>query len=164
MFLFIILERTLQHVQQFLKEGHLRWDSLGEFLALAVSLEDLGHKNNCPKATVMAHSLNQAITMILEEKKSPSRKVRETDNRGSHFYLALYWAQALSSQEEDKELAQQFHALATHLTKNEEKIAAELIDCQGMPVDIGGYYQPDPIKARNAMRPSATFNRILESH
>lgn len=150
-----------KHVQQFLEEGHLRWDSLGEFLALAVSLEDLGNKTDHADTRVLAEALDAATGMILNEGKSPSRRVNELDNRGSHFYLALYWARALAEQTKSPELGKAFAALAKHLTEQEETILEELNAAQGSPVEIGGYYQPDPNKVAAAMRPSATFNSAL---
>jgi len=150
-----------KHVQQFQEEGYLRWDSLGEFLALAVSLEHLGNTFNNKKAQVLAATLDQANGRFLESNKSPARKVGEIDNRGSHFYIALYWSQALAAQTEDKELQGRFSNLAKVLSENEAKIAGELIGAQGKPVDIGGYYHPDPEKTSRAMRPSATFNAAL---
>jgi isocitrate dehydrogenase len=152
-----------KHVQQFLEEGHLRWDSLGEFLALAVSLEDLGAKTGDAKALVLAETLNEATGQFLDNDKSPSRKVKELDNRGSHFYLALYWAEALASQTKDADLHEQFAPLARQLAENESKIINELNAAQGSPVDIGGYYDPDPDKTDTAMRPSATLNAALNS-
>jgi len=150
-----------KHVQQFLEEGYLRWDSLGEFLALAVSLEHLAITFKNKKAQVLATTLDQANGKFLDSNKSPARKVGEIDNRGSHFYLALYWAQALAAQSEDKELQARFSNLAKVLTDNEAKIAGELIGAQGKPQDIGGYYHSDPEKTSKAMRPSATFNAAL---
>ena len=150
-----------KHVQQFLEEGYLRWDSLGEFLALAVSLEHLAITFKNKKAQVLATTLDQANGKFLESNRSPARKVGEIDNRGSHFYLALYWAQALAAQSEDKELQARFSNLAKVLTDNEAKIAGELIGAQGKPQDIGGYYHSDPEKTSKAMRPSATFNAAL---
>ena len=150
-----------KHVQQFVEEGHLRWDSLGEFLALAVSLEHLGEKYNNKRALVLANALDKATEEFLEKDKSPSRKVNELDNRGSHFYLALYWAQALAEQEEDQELKAHFKEVSSKLQNNEEKILQELIDAQGSPVDIGGYYKPEEEKVTSAMRPSNTLNSIL---
>jgi isocitrate dehydrogenase len=147
-----------KHVQQFVKEGHLRWDSLGEFLALGVSLEDLGIKSGNAKAKRLAETLNQAIGKHLDENKSPSRKVKEIDNRGSHFYLALYWAQALAAAGEPG-----FAELAEQLAAKESTIMDELNAAQGQPVDIGGYYHLDDAKAEAAMRPSATFNELLAS-
>ena len=152
-----------KHVQQFVEEGHLRWDSLGEFLAIAVSLEDLAEKTNNAKAKVLADCLNAAIGRFLDENKSPSRKVNEIDNRGSHFYLALFWAESLAGQSEDSELASHFSGLANTLRENESKIAEELISAQGEPMDLGGYYLPDDEKAAAAMRPSQTFNEALAS-
>ena len=152
-----------KHVQQFLQEGYLRWDSLGEFLALGASLEHLGHKFNNTKAQILAETLDQANARILENNKSPARKVGEIDNRGSHFYLALYWAQALAGQTRDKDIQARFTTLAKTLTDNEAKINAELIAAQGKPVDMGGYYHPDFEKTSKAMRPSATLNAALAS-
>jgi isocitrate dehydrogenase len=150
-----------KHVQQFVKENHLRWDSLGEFLALAVSLEMLADKTGNAKAKVLATTLDRATGTFLEENKSPSRRAGELDNRGSHFYLALYWAGELAAQTEDTELAAAFAPLADALGRDEEQIVGELNGVQGGPVDIGGYYQPDAGKATAAMRPSETFNRAL---
>jgi isocitrate dehydrogenase len=150
-----------KHVQQFQQEGYLRWDSLGEFLALGVSLEHLSQKFNNAKAQVLAETLDQANARILDNNKSPARKVGEIDNRGSHFYLALYWAQALAAQTTDKEVQARFAPLAKALTDNEAKINEELIAAQGKPVDMGGYYHPDFDKTSKAMRPSATFNAAL---
>ncbi len=152
-----------KHVQQFVSEGHLRWDSLGEFLALAVSIEDLAEKTNNGKALVLARALDQANAKFLDTNKSPSRKVNELDNRGSHFYLALYWADALASQSDDSELREKFAPIAKALLSKEATIVDELNDAQGHPVDIGGYYHPDEEKTVNAMRPSATLNAILDS-
>jgi len=152
-----------KHVQQFEKENHLRWDSLGEFLALGVSLEHLSTVFDHAKAQVLADTLDVATSRFLEENKSPSRKVNELDNRGSHFYLALYWAQALAAQEVDDELKARFAPLAEELTANEAKISGELLSSQGVAMDIGGYYRPDPERASQAMRPSDTFNEALAS-
>ena len=152
-----------KHVQQFVAENHLRWDSLGEFLALAASLEHLAEQSNAPRAKVLADALDRATARFLEGNKSPSRKVGEIDNRGSHFYLALYWAQELAKQTEDSELAVRFSGLAATLEEAEERIVAELLEVQGSPVDLGGYYRPDVTKTAAAMRPSATFNRALQS-
>ncbi len=152
-----------KHVQQFQQENCLRWDSLGEFLALGVSLEHLAQTFNNPKAQVLADTLDQAIAKVLDNDKSPARKVGEIDNRGSHFYLALYWAQALATQSKDKEIQARFASLAKTLTKSEAKIDAELIKAQGKPVDMGGYYHPDFNKTSQAMRPSATFNTALKA-
>jgi len=150
-----------KHVQQFVKEGHLRWDSLGEFLALSVSIEDLAQKTGNAKAAILAKALDQANDQFLDSNKSPSRKVKELDNRGSHFYLALYWAQALAKQTEDAELQARFAKVAQQLSDKEQTIVAELNDAQGNPVDIGGYYHPDKTLTAQAMRPSATLNGIL---
>ena len=150
-----------KHVQQFTEEGHLRWDSLGEFLAIAVSLEDLANKTDNKNAQVLADTLNLAIGKFLDENKSPSRKVNEIDNRGSHFYLTLYWAGALAEQTENPDLQSKFLDFARNLRANEEKIAQELLDAQGSAVDLGGYYLPDEEKASAAMRPSKTFNDLL---
>ncbi|MDO8988570.1 MAG: NADP-dependent isocitrate dehydrogenase [Sideroxyarcus sp.] len=152
-----------KHVQQFQEEGYLRWDSLGEFLALGVSLEHLAQTFKNPKAQVLADTLDQANGRILDNNKSPARKVGEIDNRGSHFYLALYWAEALAAQTKDKEIQTRFAPLAKALKDNEAKINAELIAAQGKPVDMGGYYLPDFGKTSRAMRPSATFNAALEA-
>ena len=151
-----------KHVQQFMEEDHLRWDSLGEFLAIGVSLEDLAIKNDNEKAAVLAKTLDQATGKLLENRKSPSRKVRELDNRGSHFYLALYWAEALAAQTENSELQTAFAKLAQELAGNEQKIVDELNACQGHPVDMGGYFQPDNSKLEKLMRPSATLNALLD--
>ncbi|TRZ45406.1 NADP-dependent isocitrate dehydrogenase [Robertkochia solimangrovi] len=150
-----------KHVEQFLEEGHLRWDSLGEFLALAVSLEHFGKTNNNPKAIVLAETLDEATGKFLENDKSPSRKVGELDTRGSHFYLGLYWSQALASQDKDQELKKTFTPIAEQLTAKEETIVSELNGAQGHPENIGGYYLPDPALTSKAMRPSTTFNSIL---
>ncbi|MCB0182617.1 MAG: NADP-dependent isocitrate dehydrogenase, partial [Caldilineaceae bacterium] len=150
-----------KHVQQFVEEGHLRWDSVGEYLALAVSLEDLGRKSNNQRALVLADALNQATGQYLINRKAPSRKVNELDNRGSSFYLARYWAQALAAQDKDPELKAKFTPVAKALAENETKILDELNAAQGHAVDIGGYYQPNDAKASKAMRPSETLNRIL---
>jgi len=150
-----------KHVQQFLEENHLRWDSLGEFLALAVSIEDIGLKSNNKKAIILANALNKANSKFLKNDKSPSRKVNEMDNRGSHFYLTLYWAEAMAEQDEDVELKERFSKLAKALNNNESIILEDLIKCQGVEVNIGGYYQPDEILASMAMRPSEVFNNAL---
>ncbi|WP_458232639.1 NADP-dependent isocitrate dehydrogenase [Roseateles sp. P5_E8] len=152
-----------KHVQQLVEENHLRWDSLGEFLALAVSLEDVGLKTGNAKAKVLAKALDTATGELLDKGKGPSAKTGEIDNRGSHFYLTLFWAQALAEQTEDAELAAHFKPLADTLTANEAKIAAELKEVQGKPADIGGYFLPDVAKLDVVMRPSATFNAALES-
>ncbi|MEL6780492.1 MAG: NADP-dependent isocitrate dehydrogenase, partial [Cyanobacteria bacterium J06597_16] len=147
-----------KHVQQFASEGHLRWDSLGEFLALAVTLEELGRKTNNSRAAILAETLNAATAQLLENDKSPSRKVNELDNRGSHFYLALYWAQAIAQQSKDSDLKTQFEALAQQLQAQEGAIAQDLTTAQGSAVDLGGYYLPNREKAAKAMRPSERFN------
>ena len=152
-----------KHVQQFQQEGYLRWDSLGEFLALGASLEHLGQKYNNARAQVLAETLDQANGRILENNKSPARRVGEIDNRGSHFYLALYWAEALAAQTRDLDIQARFTTLAKTLKDNEAKINAELIAAQGKPVDMGGYYHPDFAKTSCAMRPSSTLNAALAS-
>ncbi len=152
-----------KHVQQLVEENHLRWDSLGEFLALAVSFEDMGIKNNNAKAKVLAKTLDAATGKLLDTNKNPSPKTGQLDNRGSQFYLAMYWAQELAAQTEDKDLAAKFAPLAKTLTDNEKKIVDELNAVQGKPVDIGGYYLPDAKKLEAVMRPSATFNAALAS-
>jgi len=150
-----------KHVQQFVEEGHLRWDSLGEFLALAVSLEHLGNKYNNKRALVLSDTLDKATEKFLENGKSPSRKVNELDNRGSHFYLALYWAEALANQDKDADLKEHFEKIASELEANEAKIIEELNGAQGSPQDIGGYYKMDDHKTSSAMLPSETLNKIL---
>ena len=150
-----------KHVQQFQEEGYLRWDSLGEFLALGVALEHLAQVYKNPKAQVLAETLDEANGKVLDHNRSPARKVGELDNRGSHFYLALYWAQALAAQTKDPELKARFKPLAEALAKNEAKINAELVGAQGKPVDMGGYYVPDFAKTSEAMRPSATLNAAI---
>ena len=152
-----------KHVQQLVEENHLRWDSLGEFLALAVSFEDLGIKNDNNKAKILAKTLDAATGKLLDNNKNPSPKTGQLDNRGSQFYLGMYWAQELAAQTEDKELAAKFAPLAKAMTDNESKIVEELAAVQGKPVDIGGYYLPDMQKMTAVMRPSATFNKALES-
>ncbi|MEM6735750.1 MAG: NADP-dependent isocitrate dehydrogenase [Bacteroidota bacterium] len=152
-----------KHVQQFKEEGHLRWDSLGEFLALAVSLEHLGEKNKNKRAKLMSETLDQATSKLLEENKSPSRKVNEIDNRGSHFYLAMYWAEMLAKQDQDVSLKEHFKEVHQKLVEKEDQINEELIAAQGGPVDIGGYYQPDEELASKAMRPSKSLNQIIDS-
>jgi isocitrate dehydrogenase len=152
-----------KHVQQFNEENHLRWDSLGEFLAIAVSLEDLGEKTDNLHAKILAKTLDKATEVFLEENKSPSRKVGEVDNRGSHFYLALYWADALAAQDEDPALKAKFTALAKELRDNEEKVIGEMLATQGQPVDVGGYYHPDQELVISAMRSSTTLNKIIDS-
>lgn len=151
-----------KHVEQFLNENHLRWDSLGEFLALAVSLEHFSQVHNHPKAAIIGAALDDATEHFLSEKKSPSRKVNEIDNRGSHYYLALFWAESLANQEADLELKLAFKKIYDQLKSNEDKIIEELIAVQGKSIDIGGYYLPDEEKIQKAMRPSETFNAILD--
>ena len=150
-----------KHVKQLVEENHLRWDSLGEFLALAVSLEDLGTKAGNERAKILAKTLDAATGKLLENNKSPSRKTGELDNRGSQFYLAMYWAQELAAQTDDQELREHFAALADELTNNEELIVAELNAVQGKAVDIGGYYAPDSELTAAVMRPSEAFNAAL---
>ncbi|MCW8995507.1 MAG: NADP-dependent isocitrate dehydrogenase, partial [Psychromonas sp.] len=150
-----------KHVQQFVEEGHLRWDSLGEFLALAVSIEEIAAKTGNDKAVVLAEALNVANSKFLKEDKSPSRKVNELDNRGSHFYLAMYWAEALAAQTKDAQLQAKFAPLAKALIENEAVIIKELNDAQGVKVDLGGYFHTDPVKMAAAMRPSKTLNAVL---
>ncbi len=150
-----------KHVQQFVGEGHLRWDSLGEFLALAASLEHLSKVSDSRRAMVLSEALDDATGKFLNENKSPSRKVNEHDNRGSHYYLAMYWAEALAAQDKDKELSAAFAPIAAALKENESKINAELIGAQGYQIDIGGYYRPDELKVERAMRPSKTLNDII---
>ncbi|GIX54617.1 NADP-dependent isocitrate dehydrogenase (plasmid) [Sphaerotilus sulfidivorans] len=152
-----------KHVQQLVEENHLRWDSLGEFLALAVSLEDLGLKNGNARAKLLARTLDAATGKLLDNRKSPSPRTGELDNRGSQFYLSMYWAQELAAQTEDAELAAKFAPLAERLTADEARIVEELNSVQGQPVDIGGYYKPDMAKTSAVMRPSATFNAALDS-
>jgi isocitrate dehydrogenase len=151
-----------KHVQQFVKEGYLRWDSLGEFSALGASLEHIAATAKNAKAGVLCETLDVAIGKFLDNNKSPARKVGEIDNRGSHFYLAMYWAEALAAQTKDAELKARFTKVAADLLANEAKINAELIGAQGKPVDLGGYYQPDPVKTGKAMRPSPTLNAIID--
>jgi isocitrate dehydrogenase len=152
-----------KHVQQLVAEGHLRWDSLGEFLALAVSLEDLAAKSGNGRAAVLARALDTAVGGVLENRRSPGRKVHDLDNRGSHFYLCLYWAQALAAQNEDAGLREAFAPLAAELQARSETILAELAAAQGAPVDLGGYFRPDPAKAVAAMRPSPSWNALIDA-
>jgi isocitrate dehydrogenase len=152
-----------KHVSQFVAEGHLRWDSLGEFLALAVSLEDLGVKTGNARAKVLAAALNAGIGALLDENKSPRRKAGELDNRGSHFYLALYWARALAAQGASAPLAAEFAPIAEALAAAEPEVLAQLAAAAGTPVDLGGYYRPDHARARAAMRPSAALNAIVDA-
>ena len=150
-----------KHVQQLVEEGHLRWDSLGEFCALAASLEHLGNVKNNSKATVLAQTLDAATGIFLDTDKSPGRKVGQIDNRGSHFYLALYWAEALAAQDDDADLKAHFQPLAIKMRENEKKIMDEIAASEGTPVDLGGYYHPDPAKRAAAMRPSKTLNSLI---
>jgi isocitrate dehydrogenase len=152
-----------KHVQQFLKEGHIRWDSLGEYCALVPSLEMIADNTGNQKAAVLAETLDKGIGTYLENQKLPSRKVKEIDNRGSSFYLGLYWAEALAAQDKDAELKDRFTKVAKELKENGAKIDRELLDAQGRPADIGGYFRPDPVKADKEMRPSATLNAIIDS-
>jgi isocitrate dehydrogenase len=152
-----------KHVQQFEAEGHLRWDSLGEFLALAASLEHLGEHFDNGAARLLGETLDEATAQLLLNRKAPSRKVHELDNRGSHFYLALYWARALAAQSTDAELAARFAPVAEELGRNEDGIVEELNGAQGPPQDLGGYYRPVVALAEKAMRPSPRLNRIIDS-
>jgi isocitrate dehydrogenase len=152
-----------KHVQQLLKEGHTRWDSLGEYCALVPSLEMIAENTGNEKAAILAETLDTAIAKYLENGRLPSRKVNEIDNRGSTFYLALYWAQALATQDKDKEIQERFIPVAKALEDNETKITEELLAAQGAPVDIGGYYLPDENLATEAMRPSETLNAIIDA-
>ena len=150
-----------KHVQQFAEENYLRWDSLGEFMALAASFDHLANTQNNPKAKVLADTLDKATGTFLINDKSPSRKLGGIDNRGSHFYLAMYWAQELAAQTADAELAAEFAPIAKAMTENEDKIVSELVAVHGNSVDMGGYYLPDDAKTSAAMRPSATLNAII---
>jgi len=152
-----------KHVQQLVQENHLRWDSLGEFLALAVSLEDLGIKSGNARAKILATTLDAATGKLLDNRKGPSTRTGELDNRGSQYYLATYWAQALAEQNDDKELKAHFAPLAKALAENEQKIVEELKAVQGKAVDIGGYYMPDAAKTEAVMRPSPTLNAIVDA-
>jgi isocitrate dehydrogenase len=152
-----------KHVKQLVEENHLRWDSLGEFLALAVSLEEMGIKTGNKKATILARTLDEATGTLLDNNKSPSPRTGELDNRGSQFYLAMYWAQALAAQTDDAELQAHFAPLAKALTGNEQKIVEEFKAVQGKPVDIGGYYIAESDKCKAVMRPSATLNAALRA-
>ena len=152
-----------KHVQQLIEENHLRWDSLGEFLALAVSLEETGIKTDNRKAKLLGTTLDAATGKLLDNNKSPSRRTGELDNRGSHFYLALYWAEALASQTEDAALREHFSKLASTLAEQEATIVAELNAVQGSPVDIGGYYRSNPELTSQVMRPSKTFNAAIDA-
>jgi isocitrate dehydrogenase len=152
-----------KHVQQFVREDHLRWDSLGEFLALAVSFEFLADKTDNPRARLLGVTLDRATGLVLENGRSPGRKVHQLDNRGSHYYLALYWAQALAAQTDDAELAALFAPVAARLAQHEDAIVGELDAVQGNPVDLGGYYYVDRAKTDAAMRPSATLNAAIDA-
>jgi isocitrate dehydrogenase len=152
-----------KHVQQFAAEGHLRWDSLGEFMAIVVSLEHFAEVNNNSKAKILADTLDVAIEILLKKGKSPQRKVGQIDNRGSHFYLAMYWAEELAKQSNDSELQTIFESVSTDLQKNEEKITAELNSSQGNLEDVRGYYFPDTEAVFSAMRPSETFNNVVDT-
>jgi isocitrate dehydrogenase len=152
-----------KHVAQFIQEGHLRWDSLGEFLAIMVSIEELAKKTQNKKAAIIANALEQANSMFLENNKSPSRKVGETDNRHSHFYLSMYWSKALAEQSADKDLQEIFIKLYETLVSSEEKIKKELSNTQGKSIDLGGYYHPDEQLLIKAMRPSLLFNEAIDS-
>jgi len=150
-----------KHVQQLMEENHLRWDSLGEFLAIAVSLEHFSEVNNNAKAKILGETLDDATSKLLENRKGPSRKAGELDNRGSHFYLALYWAQELANQNKDEALKAEFAPIAEQLAKNEAVIVKELNDIQGNPANLGGYYEPNETLVNEVMRPSKTFNAII---
>jgi isocitrate dehydrogenase len=152
-----------KHVQQFLREGHLRWDSLGEYCALVPSFEQVANQNDNQKAAILAETLDEAIATYLENGRSPSRKVHELDNRGSTFYLSLYWAQALADQNKDHELKERFIGVSQKLAENENEIIAELLAAQGNPVDLGGYYIPDTHLVAQSMRPSVILNKIMEA-
>jgi isocitrate dehydrogenase len=152
-----------KHVQQFMKEGHLRWDSLGEYCALVPALEHVAEATQSARIALFAKTLDAAIANYLDEGRTPSRKVGELDNRGSSFYLSMYWARALAAQDEDSELRDRFVDIAAKLGENEKRIVQELLDSQGQPMDLGGYYHPDPIRVETAMRPSDTFNAIIET-
>jgi isocitrate dehydrogenase len=152
-----------KHVQQFQKENYLRWDSLGEFSGLGASLEHLSVIFNNQRAALLAETLDQAVGKFLDNNRSPARKVGGIDNRGSHFYLAMYWAEAMAAQSKDEELRARFSKVAIQLIENEEKINAELIGVQGKPADMGGYYLPNPSKTTQAMRPSPTLNAIIDA-
>jgi isocitrate dehydrogenase len=152
-----------KHVQQFVKENYLRWDSLGEFLALAVSLEFFSDVTGNTQAKMLGETLDIATGRVLEENKSPARRLGQIDNRGSHAWLAVYWSQALAEQTDDRELAERFAPIAAELSEHADTINDELIAAQGSPVDLGGYYRPDPAKAAAAMRPSKTLNDILDA-
>ena len=152
-----------KHVEQFLNQGHLRWDSLGEFLALMVSLEFMADKYDNARTLVLSKALDKAVEVYLENQKSPSRKAGELDNRGSHFFLAQYWAVALAEQNDDMELKAEFAEVAKQMVEKEDAILAEIMATEGKSTDVGGYYLPDDSLAEKAMRPSATLNSIIES-
>jgi isocitrate dehydrogenase len=152
-----------KHVQQLLKEGHIRWDSLGEYCALVPSFEMIADKTGNKKAVVIAKTLDDAVGKYLENARYPSRKVNEIDNRGSSFYLSMYWAEALANQNDDMEIKNRFVNVAKELAEKESVIIAELLSAQGRPADIGGYYMPDDAKAYKEMRPSPTFNAIIDA-
>ncbi|MCW8849049.1 MAG: NADP-dependent isocitrate dehydrogenase, partial [Melioribacteraceae bacterium] len=152
-----------KHVEQLIKENHIRWDSLGEYCALVPSLEMIAEKSSNAKATVLAETLDTAIGKYLENGRMPSRKVNELDNRGSSFYLALYWAEALAEQNKDTEMKARFIKVAADLKQHESKIVEELIEVQGVPADLGGYFMPDDVKTEKVMRPSATLNSVIDS-
>lgn len=152
-----------KHVKQLVEENYLRWDSLGEFLALVPSLEQIAVANNNQKADVLAKALDKATGKLLENNKSPQRKLGTIDNRGSHFYLSLYWAEELAKQSNDSELAKKFSTIFEQLSSNEEKIVEELLSVQGKPVDLGGYYKLEQDKVNAVMRPSSTFNNIIDA-
>ncbi len=152
-----------KHVEQLIKENHIRWDSLGEYCALVPSLEMIAEKSSNMKATLLAETLDDAIGKYLENGRMPSRKVKEIDNRGSSFYLAMYWAEALAGQDKDAELKMRFAKVAQDLKENESKIIDELIAVQGKPVDLGGYFMPDEVIANKVMRPSETLNKIIDA-
>jgi len=151
-----------KHVQQFQKQNYLRWDSLGEFLGLEASLEHLASTFQNDRAALLAETLDKAIGKLLDNSKSPARKVGEIDNRGSHFYLAMYWAEALAEQSKDRELQARYAAVVKELIENETKINAEMLGVQRQPIDMGGYYHPDLVKTAKAMRPSPTLNAIID--
>jgi isocitrate dehydrogenase len=152
-----------KHVQQFVEEGHLRWDSLGEFLALSASLEHLSNVTGNPKAKVLASTLDDATGLFLDNNKSPSRRVNELDNRGSHFYLAMYWAQKLAAQTDDTDLQAKFTDIAKSLTQNEATIIEELNSAQGVAIELNGYFHGDDALMATAMRPSTTLNAIIDA-
>ena len=152
-----------KHVQQFVKEGHLRWDSLGEFLALTVSLEHLANATDNKRAALLGKTLDEGVSQYLINRKAPSRKAGELDNRGTHFFLGMYWAEALASQDEDAELKEKFTKIAADLKENEAKILSEIAAAEGKPTDMGGYYKPNKELVAKAMRPSTTLNAIIDA-